>query len=124
MTIDSFSLDKIFNGKIIAIDPAETVVQGVIYYKTTVQFDQNYPDIKSGMTANMDILASTKENVLMVSPQAVQYRDNKPFVRVLENNKPVEKKVTLGLEGNQKIEITGGLNSGEQVILYETTNGK
>ena len=120
MTLDAFSLDRIFTGQIIEIDPAETVVQGVIYYQTKIAFTQTYPEIKSGMTANADILAATRENVLTVSPQAVLYKDNKPYVRVLQaDNTPREQSVTVGLEGNKLIEILSGLTSSDKLILYE-----
>ena len=38
MTLDALPDEK-FNGKVIKIDPAETVVSGVIYYKVTSIFE-------------------------------------------------------------------------------------
>lgn len=119
MTLDAFPMDKVFKGKVVDIDPAETVVQGVIYYQITALFDNDHPDIKSGMTVNLDIMANKKENVLTVSPQAVSYKNNKPFVRILVGGVPQEKNIEVGLEGNDAIEVTGGLKEGDEVILFE-----
>ncbi|MCP4179847.1 MAG: hypothetical protein GY756_18965, partial [bacterium] len=105
--------------KVINIDPAETVIQGVIYYQMTAIFDTTHPDIRSGMTVNLDILAEKKENVITISPQAVNYKDNKAFVRVLENEAPKEKEVETGLEGNKYVEIQSGITEEEVIILFE-----
>jgi len=118
MTLDAFPMDEVFKGKVVDIDPAETVVQGVIYYQITALFDNDHPDIKAGMTVNLDIMANKKENVLTVSPQAVSYKDNKPFVRILVDGVPQEKNIEIGLEGNDAIEVTGGLQAGDEVVLF------
>lgn len=119
MTFDALSIDDVFEGTVASIDPAETVVQGVIYYQITISFDQKDATIKPGMTANLSILTEKREQVVAVSPQAVQYKDNKPFVRVLQNNNPVDTNVELGLQGSKFIEIRLGAEEGQDVVLYE-----
>lgn len=119
MTLDAFPMDDVFQGKVVDIDPAETVVQGVIYYQITALFDYDNPDIKAGMTVNLDILANKKENVLTISPQAVSYKENKPFVRLLIMGIPQDKSIKMGLEGNDTVEVTEGLQEGQEVILFE-----
>lgn len=118
MTFDALSLNETFQGTVNKINPAETVIQGVIYYQIEVNFD-NDGRIKSGMTANLDIQTGHKKDVLAVSPQAIIYEDNKPFVRVLENKEAVKKEVTIGLEGDMYIEILTGVNEGDTIILFE-----
>jgi HlyD family secretion protein len=119
MTLDAFPPDVILKGKISSIDPAETVVQGVIYYQIKTLFDINNADIKSGMTANLDILAAEEKDVITMTPQAVQYKDGKPLVKVLINNKSEDRAVTLGLQGNDKIEVLSGVAVGDTLVLLE-----
>lgn len=119
ITLDAFSLDDHFSGKVVEIDPAETVVQGVIYYQTTVAFDEVPADVKSGMTTNMDILADAKDDVLAVPPEAVHYDNNQAFVFVVQNNTKERKDVVIGLEGEDYVEIKSGINEGDDVLLFE-----
>ncbi len=119
LTLDAFPLDQHFKAKVLEVDPAETVVQGVIYYQTTVLFEEEPVDVKSGMTADMDILADQRENVLTLPPEAINYEDENSLVFVLENGEKKEKKVAVGLEGEDSLEVMSGLTEGEEVILYE-----
>lgn len=124
ITLDAFGNDQVFSGTVTFIDPASTVISEVIYYKVTVGFNTEDNRIKSGMTANLTILTNSKDNVLVVPSRAVSARGDERFVEVLENNKPVEKIVTVGLKGDDGLwEISTGLNAGEKVIL-STKNGK
>jgi len=119
VTFDSLAPDKIFAGKVVSINPAETLIQGVIYYETTVILDKEEKDIRSGMTANLIIKTGTKENVLAISPQSVQFEGAKTYVYILENGQKVEREISTGLEGEDSIEIILGLKEGDEVIMYE-----
>lgn len=117
MTLDALGPAEKFVGKIIAIDPAETVVSGVIYYKVTSVFDAEDSRIKSGMTVNMDIQTDKKANVLILPYYVVKGRNGEKYVQILDNGQAVERIVKTGLEGETMIEITDGLQAGEKVIV-------
>jgi len=120
ITLDAYGPDVIFEAKITKIDPAETIVEGVPTYKTTLQFTQNDTRIKSGLTANVDILTNQKENVLAVPYRAVISKDGDKIVRVLIGKKIEERKVQIGLRGSDgNIEITEGVQEGEKIITFE-----
>ena len=120
ITLDAFSFERVFSGSVVEINPAETIVQGVIYYEITVLLEENDPQIKSGMTANLDILTSKKEHVLKISSEALQYDGNTPFVYVLQNNTQKERReITVGLLGETEVEVLSGVSEGESVVLYE-----
>ncbi len=124
ITLDAFGNDTVFNGTVTFIDPASTVISEVIYYKVTVGFNVEDEKIKSGMTANLTILTNSKDNALVVPSRAVSARGDIRFVQVLENNKPVEKEVQVGLKGDDGLwEISSGLNAGEKIII-STKNAK
>ena len=110
--------DKIFKGRVIEINPAEKLIEGVVYYETTISFDELPEGIKPGMTADLIIKTASRENVLTVSEDAVQKKDGKTIVEVLKDEKSQEKEIETGLWGtNNLIEVISGLSEGEEVIL-------
>jgi len=116
MTLDALGPNEKFVGRIIEIDPAETIVSGVIYYKVTSVFNNEDPKIKSSMTVNLDIQTEKKENVLILPYYVVKGANDSKYVRVLENGKEKEKIIKTGLEGETMIEIIEGLKEGDEVI--------
>ncbi|MFA7216917.1 MAG: efflux RND transporter periplasmic adaptor subunit [Candidatus Paceibacterota bacterium] len=117
ITFDSIDKEEFF-GKVVAIDPAETIIGGAVYYKTTVLFEKMDERIKSGMTANVWIETAISENTLFVPVSAVQDKDGKKIVQVFEEKQVIDKEVTTGIKNDLgMIEITSGLSLGEQVVL-------
>jgi HlyD family secretion protein len=123
ITLDAYSSEIKFSGKVILIYPAETVVQDVVYYKVKVEMENSEYEIKSGMTANCDILTNHKENVLLMPYRALQEKDGRKFVRVISaSGQLAEKTVEVGLRGDEgEIEVISGLAAGEKVVVFEKT---
>jgi len=125
ITLDAFSSDDVFEGKVVFVDPAETIISDVVYYKVKVQFNELEElknQIKPGMTANVTICTNKKENVLMVPARAVKRDNGDKYVEVLKGTKkkPVVEKVnvTTGLRGDSGIEIISGLKEGMEVVVF------
>lgn len=118
MTLDALPISDVFTGKVIELDPAETVLQGVVYYESTLLFDSMDERIKPGMTVNIDILTDERESALQISPQALQFEDKQTFVFLYERGEAVKRLVTTGLQGERKVEILSGLTEGDIVVLY------
>ncbi|OPL11967.1 MAG: hypothetical protein AVO34_01740 [Firmicutes bacterium ML8_F2] len=119
MTLDALGPEEKFVGQIIKIDPAETVVSGVIYYKVTSVFDSEDSRIKSGMTVNLDIQTDKRENVLYLPYYLIKERNGDKYVLVLENGEVKERTIETGIEGENSVEITQGLSEGEEVIMEQ-----
>ena len=117
MTLDALGLNEKFIGQIININPAETVVSGVIYYQITSIFDTKDERIKSGMTVNLDIETDRKEDVLYLPYYAVKEINGRKYVIILENGEKKEKDINTGLEGENTIEIIKGLTEQDKVIV-------
>lgn len=116
--LDAFS-EEVFQGRVLKIDPAETIIQGVVYYKVTVGFDGADDRIRSGMTADVDITTERKQDVLIIPQRAVFIKNGEKFVRVPEDSDMREIKVETGLRGiNGEIEIISGLKEGDKVITF------
>lgn len=116
--LDAFP-DEVFWGRVVKIDPAEEIIQGVVYYKVTIDFDKLDKRIKSGMTADIDIITQEKNNVLVVPARAVISQNDKKMVRVLEGEGFKMREVKTGIHGSEgEIEIISGLKEGERVITF------
>jgi len=110
--------DKIFQGRIISIDPTEKLVEGVVYYQVKISLEELPGEVKPGMTADLVIKTAFRENVLIVPEDAIQKKDDKTIVEILKDNILEEREVEVGLEGSDNIvEVISGVLEGEKVIL-------
>lgn len=131
VTLDAFGDDVKFYGSVYFIEPAETVIQEVTYYKVKISFDKDTLTkikdegklIKSGMTANSIITTMKKDNVIIVPSRAVLDQDGKKIVRVLlDKNKINEVEVATGVQGDGgQLEIISGLKEGDLVVTSTKT---
>ena len=119
ITLDAYRTDNIFEAKVIKIDPAEIIIDGVATYKTTLQFLNEDARIKSGMTANIDILTDKREEVLILSQRAVISQDGQKIVQLLgQDQKIIQKSIVVGLRGSDgNFEIISGLKEGDKVLV-------
>ena len=116
ITLDAFpGVEK--EGTVTSVDPAQTIVGGAVYYKTTVVFNTAEPDIKPGMTASVLIQTGTAQDALTVPASALHGTGLHSTVDVLVNGASQSRTVTTGLRGQDgMVEILSGISEGEQVI--------
>lgn len=135
ITLDAFSEDLIFPGRVNFVEPAQTLIQGVVYYKVKINFTDLTKikedlsainlSLKSGMTANVLVTTDKRERVLQVPARAVIEQDNKKIIRVLASGQVNEIPVQVGLRGDDGlVEIVSGLIEGDEVVTFikNTTN--
>ena len=116
ITFDAFP-GETFAGTVFYIDPAETIIQGVVNYKIKIAFTKPDSRIKSGLTANLSITTNTENNVLILPQFAVLQNDSGSFVEVQDGKTTKEIPVTTGIQDSSgNIEITSGVTEGEQVL--------
>lgn len=109
---------KTFKGKVIFVEPAEKIVEGVVYYEIRIGFDEDLPEgIKSTMTADIIIQVEKRENVLVVPREAVKKVGEKTTVEVLVDDLIQEREVEVGLRGDTLVELISGLEEGEKVLI-------
>ncbi len=73
--------------------------------------------LKSGMTANVDIITARRENVLYVPLEAIVEHKGEKEILVLKNGLFVPRKIKTGLQDETRVQIIGGLKEGEEVKL-------
>jgi len=124
ITLDAFGDEVKFPGQVYSIEPAETIIQDVIYYKVKVELSEKdevkMAGIKSGMTANVIITTSFRDNVLIMPSRAVVEKNGgNKYVRVLVGKKVIEAPVEVGLRGDEGlVEVLSGVKEGDEVITF------
>jgi HlyD family secretion protein len=149
VTLDAYP-KVLFKGKIDRIAPAVRVDDKVRVFDVEIRLDAQGRELRSGMTANIEVIGERLDKVLTVPVESVFKRDDQEIVYVkkaidpkafAENAKKDEKKsdeakaaekdawkkffdkrpVVTGLADNAKVQILSGLKPGEEVALEDPT---
>jgi multidrug efflux pump subunit AcrA (membrane-fusion protein) len=124
ITFDAFGSGKKVVGEVRKIDPAEKLIESVVYYEVTISFIENDTSLalRPGLSADLIFTTDRKEHTLTISQRALQSRDSGSYVRVLVDGKVEERDVEVGLRGDLgRVEILSGLEEGEEVVIREVT---
>lgn len=120
VTFDALGPDRHFNATVQVVNPASTVVSGVVNYKVTAVVD-DIEEIKPGMTANMTILVGQKDGVLAIPLRAVLSNGSKK-VRVVDDAKKKsyhEVEIKTGMEADGGlVEVVSGLSEGQEIVTF------
>jgi len=73
--------------------------------------------LRLSLNGTVEIILDEKENVLTLPFEAVDERDEGDFIMVMENDKPIEREVKIGIQTDTEIEILSGLSESDQVII-------
>ena len=125
LSLDAYNEEDVFEAEVVQIDPAAKLIDGVANYKITLNFKNFDERIKSGMTADIDIITMELKNVIVIPYRAIIFRNGSgKFVKLLkEGNQVEEVSVETGLIGNGNlIEIKTGINVGDKVITSTKKN--
>ena len=131
----------VYHSVIDSVDPANTTTSdssstsslssssssttSAIYYYANVLIDNPDRTLRIGMTTENNIKIANAKDVLLVSNMAIQKRDGKSFVNVLnDKNQPEQREVETGVQNDFQTEIKSGLNEGEKVIVSQVANGE
>ena len=118
VTLDAYGSNVPFEAKVISVDPAETVRDGVSTYRAILEFTIQDERIRSGMTANVVIVADRRENVVSIPQRAVTVRNGMSYVQVREGESLIEREVQTGATSSLgSVEIISGLMPGETIVL-------
>ncbi len=87
-------------------------------FDTDISIEGEYPGLKPGMSAKVEIHVKDLEGVLAIPVQAVSVVGGERVVYVVEGDREVARKVELGESNDTLVEIRSGLEKGD-VILSE-----
>jgi HlyD family secretion protein len=135
-TVDSYPND-VFKAKVRQVRKSPTETQNVVSYLVIIDVDNLDGKLLPGMTANVDIITGSKPNVVRVPTAALRFKpkaadrsdkdapspdkEKKPlptlFIAGEDKYKPIARKVTIGVEGDDFTEILSGVKPGELVLI-------
>jgi len=128
-TVDAYP-DIAFKGKVKQIRQAPITVQNVVTYDVVVLVPNRDLKLMPGMTANVSIIITTKNDVLRISNAALRFRFSDrtagaaekkgPAVWVLENGKPKRVPLTPGISDGAYTEVVSGDLKENQPLIVET----
>lgn len=133
--------DKTFSGSVTQVDPIGTSSNGVATYSVTVSIE-NPTNVKIGMTTNVEITTESKDNVIVVSANALLMKNgSKGYVLSAADlfdstGKSIKlnststaqliqkygKEVTIGMSTQDKDEIVSGVSAGDDLAIPVTVN--
>lgn len=119
VTIDVGAIDDTsFKGEVVRVDDLGTTTQGVVSFNAYIKLESPYKALKSGMSADVDIVTNKVRNVLTVPNAVVKPYQGGRAVRVVDakTKKITYKVVKIGIRGEKKTQIISGLSEGQEVI--------
>jgi HlyD family secretion protein len=104
---------------VLAVAASSTVVSNVTNYYVTLTLDQPDQRLKSGMTANANVVVSQASDVLMVPNAAITRLGGQAYVTVLSSDAKTQTRVPVatGVVGDSTTEISSGVSQGQRVVL-------
>ena len=83
-----------------------------------VKFNDLIPESSAvGNIADTLLILDSRENVIVISANLVKTVNNQKCVYVFKNNEKIQVNVSLGLQSGSLVEITSGLEPGDEVII-------
>ncbi len=101
----------IFRGKVFEVLPDANRERKAFLAK--VRLDAPPPGLRSGMSAEVNILANEKAGVLLAPSES----EADSFVWVVSDGRAKKRKVQVGIRDLLRFEVIAGLDEGEQVIV-------
>ena len=106
-----------FDGTIAAISQTAKATSGVQTYQVTIRSADLPTSARLGMTVTATIGVTSKADVLTVPLTAVSGTDGDTTVQVVDDQGVAHtRSVTVGLVGDSRVEITKGLQVGEEIV--------
>ncbi len=120
MTLDAVP-GVTLKGKVASISPAGVLQQGVVNYPVTINLSNPDPAVAAGMTANMNIIVDSKDNVLLVPNRAIRSQGRQRSITVMVEGQQISLPVETGMTDGTNTEVSGqGLKEGDQVVLQSS----
>jgi len=118
ITADAFPEER-FRGKVVRIATRGLNTSGVVTFEVKIEVQsRNKSLLRPEMTTNVEIIAASKEDVLLVPNEAVSRKRGQPVCQVAQTDGTTEERpVEVGLTDGVNTEVTAGLTEGERVVL-------
>jgi len=107
--------DKEFTGGVVQVAPAVDAQTNTVAVR--VRLANPGGELKAGLYATAHIAVAIHQNAIVVPDSALVVEADDTFVFVAQGEKVQKRKVTIGIRGDKRAEITEGLKQGERVVI-------
>gem|GEM_PF-343506 len=113
--------DEELTGKLVSIAPKARSGTEIVTYQVHLSLDAGELPVRSGMTANAELVTASREGVLLVPNRAItaDRQAGKYYVNLVQGDTVVKTEVTIGLRDKDYTEITSGLGEGDKLAIGE-----
>jgi multidrug efflux pump subunit AcrA (membrane-fusion protein) len=112
------------DGTVAEVGQVADASSGVAEYPVTVIFEDTSGDYNAGATVSIEITYAETADVVQVPTLAVTTTDGEATVTVDSDGSRQTRTVTTGLSSGGMVEITSGLEAGEQVVVSRPGAGQ
>jgi multidrug efflux pump subunit AcrA (membrane-fusion protein) len=120
VTVYISAKDQELRGEVSKISETANIINGAVYYTTTIDiFDAE--DLKTGMSAEINILNKNIKDAVLISMEMIKFDENdKPYVYIKNedaNKNPVKKYIQVGINDGIRVEIEDGVSEGDILVI-------
>jgi macrolide-specific efflux system membrane fusion protein len=116
ISLDAYPGQKV-KSKVDHISYESEIVNNVTIYEVDM-LPERVPDVfRSGMSAYVDIIEKSKENVLLIPLEAVKKDKEGSFVFLSQGKKPVRRRVEIGIFDERNVEVISGIEAEDKILI-------
>jgi len=106
---------EIFTGKATQISPLVNLENRAAPIE--ISLDNQNQRLKSGMFARVSLIVERHPSVPVILKEAIMGKEPDTYVYLIDNNKAVMKKITLGIHSGPYYEVLEGIKEGDLVVI-------
>ncbi len=110
-----------------SVFPGKKISGTITYISPSADANHNYkvevivskkevPELKAGTYVNVSFNTKEEANVIQIPKRALVEGTKNPYVYVNEDMKSVVRKIVIGRESGENVEVISGLKEGEQIV--------
>ena len=114
ITVDAYS-QQVFIGNVVKVSPvvdADTRTAPI-----EISVDNPGHRLKSGMFAKVSLIIEKHPSALVILKEAILGKEPDTYVYLIEKNKAIMKKITLGIHSGPYYEVREGIKEGDLVVI-------
>jgi HlyD family secretion protein len=111
---------RVFQSEVSEIAPLGQRVQNVTYFEVEIRItDPDAALLRPRMSGDADIVTEVVDDALIVPETALRYRGAETYLQVAggENEAPADAVVQIGIVDGTRVQVLGGVEPGQRVLL-------
>ncbi len=109
------AIEETVKGIVTVINPVPDQVTQL--YKGKINLDNQNKLLRPGMFAKIFINMDEKNSAITIPSVAVIQEEDKFYIYVVEENKPVKKYVEIGMDNGEIVEVISGISKDDKIIV-------